>query len=103
MIQSLRFKNYRVLRDAVLPLGPFTLLVGPNGSGKSTVLHALRSVRERASKFENVTSIENPEGTTSVVVDFADASIPPETSTWRRGSGQTLRRRVADDRGWRFL
>ncbi|MFL5383064.1 MAG: AAA family ATPase [Longimicrobiaceae bacterium] len=49
MIQSLRFVNYRVLRDAVLPLGPFTLLVGPNGSGKSTVLHALRAVRSRMS------------------------------------------------------
>ena len=41
MIRSLRFHNYRVLRDAELPLQPFTLLVGPNGSGKSTVLRIL--------------------------------------------------------------
>src|SRR3954447_10875743 len=103
MIQSLRFKNYRVLRDAELPLGPFTLLVGPNGSGKSTVLHALRSVRERASAFENVTSIENPEGSTSVVITFVDPSMRPDTFTWHQGSNQTRRLRLADDPGWRFL
>jgi predicted ATPase len=102
MIQSLQFKNYRVLRDAMLPLGPFTLIVGPNGSGKSTVLHALRSVRERASAFENVTSIENPEGSTSVVITFADTSIQPATFTWRRGSGPRWIR-SEDDPGWHFL
>jgi predicted ATPase len=37
-----------VLRDAELPLQPFTLLVGPNGSGKSTVLHALKTLNEWA-------------------------------------------------------
>ena len=45
MIRALRFRNYRVLRDAELHLQPFTLLVGPNGSGKSTVMHALKSLR----------------------------------------------------------
>jgi predicted ATPase len=41
MIESIRFVNYRVLRDTTLRLGPFTLIVGPNGSGKSTALKAL--------------------------------------------------------------
>ncbi len=41
MIGSIRFKNFRVLRDTTLPLSPFTLIVGPNGSGKSTVFVAL--------------------------------------------------------------
>jgi len=45
MIRTLRFHNYRVLRDAELPLQPFTLLVGPNGSGKSTVMHALSAIK----------------------------------------------------------
>lgn len=44
MLRSLRFENYRVLRNATLPLSSFTLLVGPNGCGKSTVLHALRDL-----------------------------------------------------------
>jgi predicted ATPase len=40
MITSIRFRNFKVLRDATLPLGPFTLIVGPNGSGKSTAMQA---------------------------------------------------------------
>jgi predicted ATPase len=42
MIKSIHFKNFKALRDATLPLGPFTLIVGPNGSGKSTAMEALR-------------------------------------------------------------
>jgi predicted ATPase len=40
-IKSVHFENYKVLRDATLPLGGFTLIVGPNGSGKSTAMQAL--------------------------------------------------------------
>ena len=40
MIQKIRFKNFKVLRDAELKLGPINVLVGPNGSGKSTVFKA---------------------------------------------------------------
>ena len=92
MIQSLRFKNYRVLRDAVLPLGPFTLLVGPNGSGKSTVLHALRSLRNFANHdelaFGTVTSVVNIEGHTSLGVTFDTGIGNTESSLlWRRNSG----------------
>lgn len=42
MIKSIHFQNFRALRDATLPLGPFTLIVGPNGSGKSTAMQAIR-------------------------------------------------------------
>ncbi|HEY4422772.1 MAG TPA: AAA family ATPase [Pyrinomonadaceae bacterium] len=42
MIKSIRFQNFKALRDTTLSLGPFTLIVGPNGSGKSTVMQALR-------------------------------------------------------------
>jgi len=45
MIESIQFKNFKVLRDAKLPLGRCTVLVGPNGSGKTTVLEALELVR----------------------------------------------------------
>lgn len=43
MIESIHFKNFKVLRDTTLPLGPFTLIVGPNGSGKSTAFQALEA------------------------------------------------------------
>ena len=41
MIDSISFKNFKVLRDAQLKLRPFNIIVGPNGSGKSTVFKAL--------------------------------------------------------------
>jgi predicted ATPase len=40
MIESVQFRNFKVLRDTTLHLSRFTLLVGPNGSGKSTALQA---------------------------------------------------------------
>lgn len=41
MIQSIRFENFRCLRDVQLALEPLTVLVGPPGSGKSTVLDGM--------------------------------------------------------------
>ena len=48
MLDSIQFQNFKVLRNATLPLAPFTLIVGPNGSGKSTALQALLALKERA-------------------------------------------------------
>lgn len=45
MIKSIHFQNFKVLRDATLPLGPFTLILGPNGSGKSTAMQAFSFVQ----------------------------------------------------------
>ena len=42
MLEKVEFKNFKMLRDATLPLSPFTLIVGPNASGKSTALEAMR-------------------------------------------------------------
>lgn len=41
MLKAIRFKNFRVLRSATLPLSRVTVIVGPNGSGKSTALQAI--------------------------------------------------------------
>ena len=44
MLDSIQFQNFKILRNATLPLAPFTLIVGPNGSGKSTALQALQFI-----------------------------------------------------------
>ncbi len=41
MIKEIRYKNFKSLRDATLPLGRFTLIVGANGTGKTTAIKAL--------------------------------------------------------------
>jgi predicted ATPase len=44
MIEHIRFKNFKALKDAELKLGPFNLIVGPNGSGKSTLFQAIQAL-----------------------------------------------------------
>src|SRR6266849_9838345 len=55
MFESIKFQNFKVLKDATLKLRPFNLIVGPNGSGKSTVFQAL----EAASRLQLDVSIGN--------------------------------------------
>ena len=78
MFRAIRYRNFRLLRDATLPLGPFTLIVGPNASGKSSALAALTGYsnpirptkpnvsvgldQETASKFSFEYEYEAPEG-----------------------------------------
>jgi predicted ATPase len=42
MIQSVRFHNFKAIRDAEIALGGLTVLVGPNASGKTSVLQGLK-------------------------------------------------------------
>jgi len=49
MIESIHFENFKVLRDATLPLQRLTLIVGPNGSGKSTAIQGLLVLAKRYS------------------------------------------------------
>lgn len=41
MLAEANFKNFKLLRDVRVPLGPLSVLVGPNSVGKSTVLEGL--------------------------------------------------------------
>ncbi len=41
MFESIKFENFKALRDTTLPLSRFTLIVGPNGTGKTTALNAI--------------------------------------------------------------
>lgn len=61
MFESVQFVNLRILRDATLPLGPFTLLVGPNASGKSTALLGLYALSGRVQlDFRKMLTISGP-------------------------------------------
>jgi predicted ATPase len=63
MITSIRFQNFKALRNATLPLGPFTLIVGPNGSGKTSALQAIEGMRKLQRSHEDLVSagLDNPD------------------------------------------
>ncbi len=61
MFESIKFENFKTLRDTTLPLSRFTLIVGPNGSGKSTALSAFQGLRGlNSSQFIQVHSAGVP-------------------------------------------
>jgi ABC-type branched-subunit amino acid transport system ATPase component len=41
MIKSLRLKNFKLFKEAEIPLERFTVFVGPNSTGKTTILEAI--------------------------------------------------------------
>lgn len=48
MIRTLAVRNYRTLREFIVPLERLNLVTGPNGSGKSNVYKSLRLLAETA-------------------------------------------------------
>lgn len=54
MFESIKFENFKTLRDTTLPLSSFTLIVGPNGSGKSSALSAFSLLNDPRRLRENL-------------------------------------------------
>src|SRR4030095_16457723 len=97
MIKSVQFRNFKVLRDATLPLSRFTLIVGPNGSGKSTAIKALQEVRYPPSYFMIATA-GLPEGAAAEII--IQWGVPYEgtlsTALWSLTRGFSLRHQGVD-------
>jgi predicted ATPase len=64
MIESIKFENFKALRDTTLPLSRFTLIVGANGSGKSTALNAILALGSPGQfNIQQVRSASAPDST----------------------------------------
>lgn len=111
-ITAVHFKNFRILRDAILPLERFTLIVGPNGSGKSTAMLGLRAlglINRNYSDFQTVATagVQNDPSEMNVEISVAWSDVPWLTRcTWIRGDGNAQLgvvgqpRSSVDDREW---
>jgi predicted ATPase len=83
-IESLRVRNYRVLRNLELkPITPLTVLVGPNGSGKSTLFDVfaflsecftsgLRRAWDRRGRFKELRS-RNSDGPITIELKYRES------------------------------
>jgi predicted ATPase len=114
MLQKVTFKNFKALRQAMLPLGPLTLLIGPNGSGKSTALEALLLLSHGGKQTHaHVSSVGTREG---VVVSahweppYSGYSLSMEWSasaergrTWQPPQGSPIAELEAQVRRWRLF
>ncbi len=86
MITSVEFKNFRSLRNAVLPLERCTLIVGPNGSGKSTALKGLTLLKNHSVlNYDEVVSVNAIGETVSIAakIDPNHAGLVRQPGFWR--------------------
>ncbi len=95
MLQKLRVKNFRLLRDVEIDFdtGVPTVFVGPNGSGKSTVLEVLDFLARCAHEGVQAASAAH-RGLSGIRTIGTNEAVSLET-TWSfggRGEAGTMRR-----------
>ncbi len=90
-LESIHFQNFRVLKDTVLPLTRFTLIVGPNGSGKSTAIQALEFASSgQAPGWERVVSAGTPQEAVCVTLRWEATDCRADmVLQWPSGGGLT--------------
>lgn len=71
-LTQLKIQNFQSLRNLVVDLGQFTVLVGPSSSGKSAVL---RSVRALVRNVGSPSSVSHGQSLFSVQANFEDVVI----------------------------
>jgi energy-coupling factor transporter ATP-binding protein EcfA2 len=76
-LTSIRFREFKALKDFSLALDDLTVLVGPNNSGKSTVIASLRvlSAALRTARAKNPTRLRLP-GRDCIGYQIPEDSIP---------------------------
>ena len=102
-ITSIRFQNFRCLRDCELPLGKMTLLIGPNGSGKSTVFFAIAAMRQWASgshSHSQLRHVADPDSPVTVSVAW-DGAFHDSGYSWQ--AGKPPHNKSEDAGAWQWL
>jgi len=86
MIESVEFRNFKILRNTTLPLSRLTLIVGPNGSGKSTAIQALQAVANPSNfHFHRIVTVDlqpTDEARVEVVVHWGEPNQGNEITAW---------------------
>lgn len=82
MLEHVEIRNFQSLRNVVLDLGRFTVIVGASSAGKSAIVRAVKAV---ASNVSGTSVITRGATTAAITVRTADAVITLEHSrgAWR--------------------
>ncbi len=97
MIRTIRFQEFRALRDVNVSLAPLTVFVGPNGSGKTSILSGINELLSIGSRprtteefdaytSERVINTNLEAGAASIKAYFADDYV--FKVTWQLGNGK---------------
>jgi energy-coupling factor transporter ATP-binding protein EcfA2 len=77
-ITSVKFRNFKALRDYSISLQRMNVLVGPNNSGKSTILSAFRVLEQalRTARARRAAPVRTHTGNTSMGHLVAESTVP---------------------------
>ena len=77
-ITSVKFRNFKALRDYSVSLQRMNVLVGPNNSGKSTILSAFRVLEQglRTARSRSASSVRTHTGHTSKGHILSESTMP---------------------------
>jgi energy-coupling factor transporter ATP-binding protein EcfA2 len=101
-ITSVRFKNFKALRDFSIALGDMNVLVGPNNSGKSTIIGSFRvlasALRKARSKRPSMLERASGHPAWGYSIDAADVPVSLENAHTDYGDGEsTVSFRIGND------
>jgi len=77
-ITSVKFKNFKALRDYSVSLQRMNVLVGPNNSGKSTVLSAFRVLEQalRTARSRRPSPVRTHTGNAALGYNIPESTVP---------------------------